>query len=132
MALDVLKNGLVKVSDKFATSPMGSAVAGAVLGAGAGTILGVTAGKISARKRPKRKTARKRTTKRGYTKKRVTRKKTTRRKTTRKKSTSTRTSSKKIKYTKRGQPYIILSNGRARFISHKSAGLRKKRKGGYY
>jgi hypothetical protein len=48
-----------------------------------------------------------------------------------KKSSKTSKSSKKIKYTKRGQPYIMI-NGRARFISKKSAKTRKKRKGGYF
>lgn len=41
-------------------------------------------------------------------------------------------SSKKIHYTKTGQPYIIVAGGKARFIKKTSAHNRKKRKGGYY
>jgi len=42
------------------------------------------------------------------------------------------TSTKRIRYTKRGQPYIILRNGRARFIKSHSARLSHKKKGGRY
>jgi hypothetical protein len=42
------------------------------------------------------------------------------------------TSHKRIRYTKNNQPYIILANGKARFISKKSAGVSRKRKGGRY
>lgn len=41
-------------------------------------------------------------------------------------------SHKRIRYTKRGQPYIIKANGRAQFISHRSASSSHKRKGGKY
>jgi len=39
--------------------------------------------------------------------------------------------SKKILTTKNGQPYIILANGRARFIRKSSARSARKRKGGF-
>jgi hypothetical protein len=42
------------------------------------------------------------------------------------------TSHRRIRYTKNNQPYIILSNGRARFISKKSAKSSRTRKGGKY
>lgn len=42
------------------------------------------------------------------------------------------TSHRRIRQTKNGQPYIILANGRAKFISKKSASLSRKRKGGRY
>lgn len=41
-------------------------------------------------------------------------------------------SHKRIRYTKNGQPYIILKSGKARFISIKSAKAGHKRKGGRY
>lgn len=41
-------------------------------------------------------------------------------------------SMKRIRMTKNGQPYVIMANGRARFISKKSARLSRKRKGGRY
>jgi len=42
------------------------------------------------------------------------------------------TSTRRIRYTKRGQPYVILRSGKARFISSKSAKLSRRRKGGRY
>jgi hypothetical protein len=42
------------------------------------------------------------------------------------------TSHRRIRYTKNNQPYIILPNGRARFISNKSARNSRKRTGGRY
>lgn len=41
-------------------------------------------------------------------------------------------SSKQIHYTKNDQPYVIMANGRARFIKKKSGLNRRKRSGGYY
>lgn len=42
------------------------------------------------------------------------------------------TSRRRIRYTKNGQPYIILASGKAKFITLKSAGLSHRRKGGRY
>lgn len=42
------------------------------------------------------------------------------------------TSTRRVRYTKTGQPYKIMANGRARFISKKSAKSRHKRSGGDY
>lgn len=42
------------------------------------------------------------------------------------------TSTRRIRYTKNNQPYIILKSGKARFISKKSVRLSRKRKGGRY
>lgn len=41
-------------------------------------------------------------------------------------------SRRRIRYTKRGQPYVIGKDGKARFISRKSAKSSYKRKGGRY
>ena len=41
-------------------------------------------------------------------------------------------SHKRIRYTKRGQPYVIGAHGKARFISRKSAKLSYHKKGGRY
>ena len=41
-------------------------------------------------------------------------------------------SSKRIRYTKKGQPYIIKANGRALFIKKSSAKRSRKMKGGRY
>ena len=42
------------------------------------------------------------------------------------------TSTRRIRFTKTGQPYVILSSGKARFIKKKSASNSRKRKGGRY
>jgi hypothetical protein len=42
------------------------------------------------------------------------------------------TSRKRIHYTKKGQPYVIIKGGKARFIKKKSARISRKRKGGRY
>lgn len=42
------------------------------------------------------------------------------------------TSRRRIRYTKNGQPYVIMASGKARFISMKSAKSSHKRKGGRY
>lgn len=41
-------------------------------------------------------------------------------------------SHKRIRYTKKNQPYIIQANGRAKFISKKSARVSRRRRGGRY
>ena len=42
------------------------------------------------------------------------------------------TSSRRIRMTRKGQPYIILASGKARFIKKSSAHNSRKRKGGRY
>jgi len=42
------------------------------------------------------------------------------------------TSGRRIRFTKNNQPYVILSNGRARFISKKNLSRSRKRSGGRY
>lgn len=44
----------------------------------------------------------------------------------------TRRGSKAIHFTKKGQPYIILANGRARFVTKRGARASKRRKGGRF
>lgn len=104
----------------------GASIGGAVVGAGAVAIAGAVR-----RRRKKAPVKRKTTTRR---KTRTTSK--TKRKTStsfkKRRATAFRTaSSKKIFLTKNGQPYIKLASGKARFISKKSASLRRKRKGGF-
>jgi len=41
-------------------------------------------------------------------------------------------SMKRIRYTKNGQPYVIMASGKARFIKKKSAKTSRKRTGGRY
>jgi len=42
------------------------------------------------------------------------------------------TSHRRIRYTSKGQPYVIMGNGKARFIKKKGAKIAHKRKGGRY
>jgi hypothetical protein len=81
------------------------------------------------RKRRKKKTT---TKKRKSTTTRKTKRKTAKTTARRRTKASKRINTKKIYYTKTGQPYIKMASGKARFISKKSAKARKKRKGGYY
>lgn len=102
---------------------VGAGIGGLVVGSG----LGYLAGKRSNRKKSKS---------RKKSKGRVSRKRNNRNKSRRytphtagkRKDTSHR----RIRYTKKGQPYIIQGNGKARFISMKSAKQSHKRKGGKY
>lgn len=115
------------IADAIRNHPsFSSAIGGAVVGAGAVAIAGAV------RRRVKKRVARRTTTTRRAT--------TTARKTKRKTKTPAQkrrarafrtASSKKIRFTKNGQPFIILKSGKARFISKKSARSRKIRKGGF-
>lgn len=60
-----------------------------------------------------------------------TKRRTTRTKKKRKYGLRKAVRSKKIRTTKNGQPYIILADGRARFIKKSSSRSAKKRKGGF-
>lgn len=127
MALDALKDGMVKLSAFGASNPVATAVGAA----GAGALLGVgtaaLVGKIKSRKSKRRKTrnSRKRTRSSKRGKKR-------RYKYARTAGKRKDTSHKRIRMTKNGQPYIITSNGRAKFISKSSARRSRKLKGGRY
>lgn len=147
MGLDTLKEEvsgtLNTISSIIATNPVASAVVGGGLAAGA--VLGAVA--IARRKRKKsskRKSSRKKSsTRRGrrrskrklkfgskaYRKKYLHKHRTSPKgKLTRHKHRGT----KAIHYTKKGQPYKILANGRARFIKKSGAKRSRKMKGGYY
>lgn len=91
-----------------------------------GVLAGVTAVQIVRKRR--KKSAKAKTKKRRVSKA----KPKPRRKVSKKKRSPKKRSTKKILKTKKGQPYIILPNGRARFISKASAKRRRKTKGGYY
>jgi len=98
------------------------------VGAGALAIGGIAIAGIRSR-RARSPTLRKKTKKKAG--------KSTKRKTSKKNKGRTghkhkHRGTKQIHLTKKGQPYIILSSGKARFISKKSAKLRRKRKGGNY
>jgi hypothetical protein len=101
---------------------IGAGIGGAAFG---GTV-GYIAGRKASNKR-KRKKAKRKNWKSRY-KIRKARKQKQPRTAGKRKDTSTR----RIRYTKNNQPYVILANGRARFISKKSAKTSRKRKSGRY
>lgn len=125
---ELFSNGVGAASDFIRANPVtaGVSLAGG-LAAGA-TIVQVVRKKKAATK--KKKAAKKKTTKR-KSKKKVVRRKTKQKKphtAGKGKDTSTR----RIRYTKNNQPYVILKSGKARFIKKSSAKRSKKRKGGRY
>jgi hypothetical protein len=111
----------------FVKSNIGTIGAGAA-GIGIGAVLGGSAvyALTKSRKKSKRKSVRKRNTK-------------NRRSKTRKKKYYPRTagkrkdrSTKRIRFTKTGQPYVLMASGKARFIKKSSAKNSRRRKGGRY
>lgn len=109
------------IQDAIRNHPsFGGLLTGAVLGAGGISVINIVRRRIKRRSLKRISKSRR--------KKSVRKKPTKRKKSTRKTS---RKGSKKIRLTKNGQPFIILPDGRARFISKKSARIRRKRKGGF-
>jgi len=137
------ENALSEIS----SSPLVVAGAGALVGAG--LTAGVTS-LIKRKKKKKRSKKRKKSSKKkkygkklkfgskAYRKKYLgkhyhhRRGKQTKLKKYHKKSGKIGYSHKQIHYTKNNQPYIILANGRARFIKKSSVGRARKLKGGMY
>lgn len=118
-----LKNA---ASGFIVTNPLKSAAIGAV---SAGAIVGGATALISARKKSSRK---RKKSSRKSTRKRSTRRRYGKRRTPRTAGKRKDRSHKRIRYTKRGQPYIILKSGKARFIKLSSAKRSHKLKGGRY
>lgn len=107
----------------------------AALGAGTTGIVAV-ATTIRKRRKKKKKTStrKKRTTRKRKTKKRKSSKKKTRRgrRTPRTAGKGKDRSTRRIRYTKKGQPYVITRSGKAKFIKKSSAKRSHRRKGGRY
>ena len=106
----------------------------------AGAVIGITgavgtAGLVAAvRKKVKKKTTRKKSSK-TYKKKKTSKRRTSKkriRKTPRTAGKGKDRSTKRIRHTKKGQPYIILKSGKARFIKKSSARRSRRLKGGRY
>lgn len=114
----------------FIKSNIGAVASGAgglVVGSAIGLAAGVAV--ASKTKRKRRKSARnpKRSRRNPYKR---TRKRT--RRTPRTAGKGKDRSTKRIRYTKKGQPYVIMASGKARFIKKKGAKASHKRKGGRY
>lgn len=120
-ALDVAKNLVT-------AHPISTGVAAATTVGAIGVVVGR---KMSKSRRKTRKKSRK--SKRLHSRKRHhSHSHRRRRRTPRTAGKRRDTSHRRIRYTKRGQPYIIQGNGKARFISNRSAKVSRKRKGGKY
>ena len=106
-----------------------------IIGVGAGSailggVLGYVAGK-SASKRKKSSSIKRRKSKNSSYARRTKRRKTGR-KTPRTAGKRKDTSRKRIRYTKNGQPYVIMASGKARFIKKRGAKASHKKRGGRY
>jgi hypothetical protein len=129
---DLLKTsgGLVTSGTDFIKSNIGAIAAGAG-GLAVGGAIGALA--VSATKTKKKTTRRKsKTVSRRTRKKTHSRRRTSGRKTPRTAGKGKDTSHKRIRYTKKGQPYVIMASGKARFIKKSSAKKSHKTKGGRY
>jgi len=145
-AVQILQNGydtvlstIGSVSDNISAKAIGTAAAatGAV---GLGVAVATAVKKKRKKSKKKTKKSKKRTTKKkrklkfgskAYRKKYLSK----RRRKQKKPYTAGKrrdTSHKRIRYTSNNQPYIILSNGRARFIKRSSVRRSRKLKGGRY
>lgn len=122
-----IENALDKTKSLIG-SPIGAGATGAVVGAATlGTALAIGA-KV---KTSRRKTSKKRKSRRKI--KRTSRGKHKHRSSPRGKLTRhTHRRTKGIHYTSKGQPYIIMASGKARFIKKSGAKRSKKLKGGRY
>jgi hypothetical protein len=90
-----------------------------------GSALGYAAGRRTTREKNRRRKA---------SKSRVIRSRTRRYKQKKPRTAGKRkdTSTRRIRYTKNNQPYVIMANGRARFIKKSGVRNARKRKGGRY
>ena len=91
-----------------------------------GLLAGATIVQIARKRKAKKKTATRKASKRP-----AQRRKTKSRTKVKGKKWYGKTRSKKIFTTKKGQPYVILASGKARFIKKSRARDMRKRKGGY-
>jgi len=143
---DSLQNALGATISKVkgALGNVSPAVAGAAIAGGVGVGAGL-AGVAALRKRRKKTAAKKSRKKKGrklkfgskawrrkYSRRRKNKHRTSSHGRLRYHSHRKRPSGKGIHYTKHGQPYIILSSGKARFVSKRGARASRKRKGGRY
>lgn len=119
--MDALKTGI-------SSNPLTATTVALGIGAGVGGLVG--AGAVAVTKRRKKKSSAKRSRKKSSSAR--SRKRRKGRRTPRTAGKSKDRSTKRIRYTKKGQPYVIGANGKARFIKKSSAKQSRKRKGGRY
>lgn len=119
-----------RVTDFIRGNPI---VSTASVGAGSALVASAVTAYAGRRKR-KKSTRKKSTTKRKKRKGRKSKSRTKRkgRRTPRTAGKGRDRSTKRIRYTKKGQPYVITRSGKAKFIKKSSAKRSHKRKGGRY
>ncbi len=125
--MDGLANTVFNSVKTAVGNPLTAAIGGAVIG---GSLIGATVSAVSAIKNKRRKSTKKKSRK--YKKSYSRKKKRKSYKYARTAGKGKDTSRKRIRMTKNGQPYVIMSNGRARFIKKSSARTSRRRKGGRY
>jgi len=118
MGIDSLTNNGLSTGSKIA---LGVGAAGVVIGSGLGVAAIVRKRKSRKSKRRKSRNSRKRNNRN----KKV-------RKTPRTAGKRKDRSTKRIRYTKNGQPYVITRSGKPKFIKRSSAKRSHKQKGGRY
>lgn len=121
--------GVGSVGTAITESPLVAGAVGAVTGAVVG---GVIVGAVSIAKKRKKKSKSKSSRKKNSRSKSRRRGRRRSRKTPRTAGKGKDRSTKRIRYTKKGQPYVITSSGKAKFIKKSSARQSRKRKGGRY
>jgi len=105
----------------------------AVAGVGVLTAAAVSTGVAIARRRKKKKSkSKKRKKSKSGRRRSGRRRKSRRRRTPRTAGRGRDRSTKRIRYTKKGQPYVIMASGKARFIKKSGARRSHKQKGGRY
>lgn len=133
MALDSLQEfaaqGVNTISNGIVTNPLTSIAAATGVGVVGGAIAGsvVTAAVI---KRKRKKSVKSKRSKKRNSTNRKRRKRG--RRTPRTAGKGKDRSTKRIRYTKNGQPYVITRSGKAKFIKKSSARQSHKKKGGRY
>jgi hypothetical protein len=122
-AITELYDNAQGVVGNLISNPVATAIGGAVVGAGVATAVGAVVTSSGSSSPNRKRRSKIKHTSRGWKQDRKRRSKQKweldyqRRKRKRKKSK--RTSRRGVKYTKNGQPYIILKSGKARFIKRR-------------
>lgn len=122
MTLDGLNEGIVGAASSNAGMVALGGAGGLIIGGLAGAAIGAKAKRRKNKRRSSKSSRRRNSNSRS--KKRTKYARTAGKRKDR--------SSRRIRMTKTGQPYIILANGRARFIKKSSARRSRKMKGGKY
>lgn len=136
MGIDNLISGITGNVQGIISTAKEKPITTAAIGAGGiGAVAVGTALVVKAKKKSKTKKKTTKKKRKTYKRKKVKKKNGRRKKGRRTPRTAGKgkdRSTRRIRYTKKGQPYVILRSGKARFIKKKSAKRSHKLKGGRY